>query len=684
MAAHVVKIAEVTDRQQWFKDTLAMCQRLGYRTTPLFKNKTSKPYAKGQNYPDINDYKDAVGISVILDDVVLVDFDGNKAKADGKPIITPEELASVFGLDSMPTPVQMNNEGDSIHWFFKIPEGFDLSTLKQSADGAFPHIDIKTGNQLMHLKPHKIIVGGELPEFDDLSEAPEALLDILRKKDNTTEASTPEVWEGDEESVKKARELLALIDPDHSYARWLSCLMAIHSKFGNTDVAFHLCNDWCAEGIKYNGADEIRVKLKSFDSDKAGGITFNYLRRLAGDVIDIHELPSVEPDSWPHKNSNGVPLNTLPNFNHLLDNYGFQAKYNVIKKAINFEFPGQVLNESNPNNNAFSIVSSLCALNRMPKSDIPIFLVSTADKNEYNPVTKWILSKPWDGVSRLEVRADTLKTPPEYNRDLMRLLLRCWLLSAVAAAFLPRGFKSKGVLVLQGDQDIGKTSWFQSLVPSDDEKQDWLLVDALLDPKDKDTVLAVVSHWLVELGELDGTFRKADIARLKGFISSPADKIRKPYGKGFEDYPRKTVFCASVDDGKFLVDPTGNSRFWTIPVISIDHNHNVNMQQLWSEVYEIFNADERWWLDADEAALLARSNTCFEQVNPIEELILSSYDFEKKEARRMLNATQVLIECGIGNPKKAQTNDAARALRKIVGEPRKSRGQLRYPMPLLI
>jgi putative DNA primase/helicase len=37
----------------------------------------------------------------------------------------------------------------------------------------------------------------------------------------------------------------------------------------------------------------------------------------------------------------------------------------------------------------------------------------------------------------------------------------------------------------------------------------------MLRPDDRDSVKQVVSHWLVELGELDATFRKSDIAQLK-------------------------------------------------------------------------------------------------------------------------------------------------------------------------
>ena len=46
--------------------------------------------------------------------------------------------------------------------------------------------------------------------------------------------------------------------------------------------------------------------------------------------------------------------------------------------------------------------------------------------------------------------------------------MRKWLVSAAAAAFHPRGFHYRGVLVLIGGQGIGKTTWFRNLAGRDE------------------------------------------------------------------------------------------------------------------------------------------------------------------------------------------------------------------------
>jgi putative DNA primase/helicase len=71
-----------------------------------------------------------------------------------------------------------------------------------------------------------------------------------------------------------------------------------------------------------------------------------------------------------------------------------------------------------------------------------------------------------------------------------------------------------------------------------------------LNPAEKDSVLTAVSHWIVELGELDATFKKADIAQLKAFVTKTSDKVRRPYALKDSSFPRRTVFAGTVNPRK--------------------------------------------------------------------------------------------------------------------------------------
>jgi putative DNA primase/helicase len=202
-----------------------------------------------------------------------------------------------------------------------------------------------------------------------------------------------------------------------------------------------------------------------------------------------------------------------------------------------------------------------------------------------------------------------------------------------------------------------------------------------MDPNNKDHVITATSHWLVELGELDATFRKADIAALKSFITNSADKLRRPYDRVDSNYRRRTVFFASVNDRKYLVDDTGNRRWWTVPTVAVDYEHDIDVQQLWAEVLTLFQAGERHWLDRAEQAMLQDVNVEHEMLNPIEELIQAKFQWDAPRSTNM-TASDVLLAIGFDKPNPKQAKDAGVALRKLTGgDPKKSNGRSVFVMP---
>lgn len=398
--------------------------------------------------------------------------------------------------------------------------------------------------------------------------------------------------------------------------------------------------------------------------------------------VDVHRMPAVGVTSWPDLNTQSRPQDTVTNMQHMLNHYGFTVRYDVIRKRIDLNYPGMKAMVENQQSVALATVRSLCAKNSLPKQDVAEHLIhiSNMPENLWNPVADFIRSRQWDGQSRFGDLLATVELRDGYDRRLWEVLLRRWLISAVAAALKSSGFMTKGVLVFQGAQSVGKTSWFRSLVPT--EMRDLIKVDAMIDPQNKDTVISAVSHWLVELGELDGTLRRADIARLKGFISQDCDQFRRPYARAEDKAPRRTVFFASVNPEQFLADDTGNVRWWTVPVAAINHSHAIEMQQLWAEVATWYEAGERWWLNGDEEAHLERLNGQHQVVDPIGELITMKYgNTTSLTLCKPMTATDVLIEIGFRQPTKTNLNEAAKALRALFGEPKRTNSGRQFMVP---
>jgi putative DNA primase/helicase len=223
---------------------------------------------------------------------------------------------------------------------------------------------------------------------------------------------------------------------------------------------------------------------------------------------------------------------------------------------------------------------------------------------------------------------------------------------------------------------VGKTKWFKSLVP---DSIGVLKDGMLLRPDDRDSVMKCVSNWLVELGEIDATFRKSDVAALKSFLTSDRDVLRRAYARKESAFARRTVFFASVNPKNYLHDDTGNRRYWTIECEKLDHDHNVNMQQCWAQVYEqLYRPGESWFLTTSEMALLNDHNEDFTVIDPIEELITSGLKWsDPRSMWKWRSATEVMVSLGKLNCSKAEVTKGGIIIRKLNGEQSKRTGNTR-------
>jgi predicted P-loop ATPase len=373
-------------------------------------------------------------------------------------------------------------------------------------------------------------------------------------------------------------------------------------------------------------------------------------------------------------------LSTLENTQHLLDQYGIQCAYNEMTKATDIALPALDLSLDNAGNTAISHIKSLARRCSLPVTEIVEYLSAVADSNKFHPVRDWISAAKWDGVSRIDSLAEALLVEPglEAHRTAM---LRRWLISAVAAVYSEKATdKYELVLVLQGPQGAGKTSFFRSLCDVPNAVKDGML----LDPDNKDSVVQLIGHWLVELGELDGVFRKADIAKLKAFVSKTDDEVRRAYAVKESRYKRRTALCATVNEENYLTDTSGNRRWGTVPVKGVNFKHGVDMQQLWAEVKTFYEAGEQWHLTAEEDSVLSKINGQHQALQPMEELLTEAFVFEQpgsltlvgvetpaKKRGVKLNATMVVQGLGMHLDKK-NTNEMAVLLRKHAGEPSRS------------
>lgn len=232
--------------------------------------------------------------------------------------------------------------------------------------------------------------------------------------------------------------------------------------------------------------------------------------------------------------------------------------------------------------------------------------------NRFNPVKEMLDgSEPWDGVDRVAQLFEILGIGED--DALSRVLIRKWLRQSLSLAFNDelQPFGADGVLVLQGAQGIGKTSFVRKIGVLPELVKTGLYLDA----KDKDTLRRCTSAWLVELGELESTLR-SDLERLKAFITSEFDEYRLPYARSDSHFIRRTSFVATCNSDRFLVDPTGSRRFWVVPIekIDLDALESFNALQLWKQIErELIGNEQGFRLTPSEREELSRRNASFDK-----------------------------------------------------------------------
>lgn len=376
--------------------------------------------------------------------------------------------------------------------------------------------------------------------------------------------------------------------------------------------------------------------------------------------------PDIKPLDWPRaterttKSGETVvdPLVCIENTQALLKHYGAMIRYNEMSKDIEISID-EYFHRDTELNTKLTWITDKARIKGLRPTDIEEHVSFIASKNAYHPVRDWILSNEWDGTDRIEAFYSSI----ESNTDpaIKKLLMHRWAIMAIAAVFEQDGIRPQGVLTFEGAQGRGKTRWLHSIIGN----SEWIAEGQALNPHDKDSVLDTVKKWIVELGEIQATFRRADIAALKGFITKNEDRVRPAYERKANTYARRTVFYGTVDESQFLMDKAGNRRFWTINVQSINTHHNIDVQQLWAQVYHDYKVNPKYWLEQEEIAMLNQHNEQFTVSDPVEQVLADRFCKGSQTRGKWMSPTEMLMLIYKGSkPSRNDVVDAARYLNK--------------------
>lgn len=230
-----------------------------------------------------------------------------------------------------------------------------------------------------------------------------------------------------------------------------------------------------------------------------------------------------------------------------------------------------------------------------------VAFTKAADDRHFHPVRDYLNSLPeWDGVKRVEDLF--IKYLQAEDTEYVRTVTRKTFAAAVARIYVP-GIKFDCVPVLDGDQGIGKSTIVKDLVSPEYYSETLSLTDM----DDKSGAEKLQGFWAVEIGELAG-MKKADIEKVKAFLSTCDDKYRPSYGRVVESHPRQCIIIATVNGERgYLRDITGNRRFWVIKLHQKKQKKTWNFTpefraQFWAEAKEIWKSGEKLYLEGDVLA----------------------------------------------------------------------------------
>lgn len=219
-------------------------------------------------------------------------------------------------------------------------------------------------------------------------------------------------------------------------------------------------------------------------------------------------------------------------------------------------------------------------------------VAAVAMRKVVHPVRDYLNALVWDGVARLDGMLTTYFGAEDgpYARGIGSK----WMISAVARVFEP-GCQADCTLVLESkDQGVGKSTALEILAG-----RAWF-ADTGIVVGDKDSYQCLRRKWIYELGEL-AAVKGRDVERVKNFLSARSDNYRPSFGRRNRDFPRQVLFAGTTNENQYLVDRTGNRRFWPVRCGAIARALlTQDRDQLWAEARARYQAGERWHVDTPE------------------------------------------------------------------------------------
>jgi hypothetical protein len=227
----------------------------------------------------------------------------------------------------------------------------------------------------------------------------------------------------------------------------------------------------------------------------------------------------------------------------------------------------------------------------------------------FNPIGDYLWEQydKWDGKDHIRQLARTVPTNNPHWEDWFYTwflgMVRQWQVSNLAK------YGNQAVPLLISSQGWNKTTFCEQLLPPELR---WGYTGNLQMDDKRQVLQQMAQMLLINLDEFNQISPRTQQGFLKNIITLSSIKIKRPYGRHVEDFPRRASFIATTNQPDVLADPSGSRRFLGVELTGpIDVSTPPNYEQLYAQAMRALHQHESYYFSPAETQQILEWNKKF-------------------------------------------------------------------------
>jgi Virulence-associated protein E-like domain len=279
---------------------------------------------------------------------------------------------------------------------------------------------------------------------------------------------------------------------------------------------------------------------------------------------------------------------TLSNFTYFCKTQGIDVVVNHMTHEVNIIYQGKRIERLH----LLDLLNEAGFAGFTGKLETMLRTLSRENKG-FHPVAQWLDGCEWDGIDRIDElmkKLNVRRCPPK----LLYMYLTRWLLGGIEAVYNENGIAKQSMLVLHGKPACGKTSFFESLVPAE-FRRDWFTPN-VRQPWNSAENKKSIASWLTEVSNIHELLLAghAVSGRVRTLLDMTAhlDADNDTFYRR-EKTTRRMFYGAGITTLKDRIPFSVDRHYFVIPIYDIKFNLEIDVQQLWLQIKQLYDDGQR-------------------------------------------------------------------------------------------